>query len=209
MTSVGFNPSTYRRYADISTEALQQECWLYKNPQADILQTMNRLMFLVGTEAANLHQGTRESSLDPGAQTHTKALSYLEGRHNVFATNLHWFGGAVIVELLCIALFLPTYFGFWRLGRSVFFSPLEVAKVCPTFTFVSRFVLTDPVIAGIRSAIAQRLQFKLFWQRNCDHCRLHSNPVWTSESNGEGLEHSSRSGEASVRRPIYCESATE
>lgn len=37
---------------------------------------------------------------------------------------------AAIVELVCILLVLPTYWGWWKLGRPVSFSPLELAKVC-------------------------------------------------------------------------------
>ena len=45
------------------------------------------------------------------------------------------FLAAALLELICIGLVLPTYVGWWKLGRSVSFSPLEIAKVrvhpCP------------------------------------------------------------------------------
>ena len=94
-----------------------------------MLQALNELMFNVGAVAAREDKSYLESHLDSGLSVNTTATGYLTGQQNIFHTNLHWFAAAAAVEALCIALILPTYFGFWRLGRRVSFSPLEVSKV--------------------------------------------------------------------------------
>lgn len=50
------------------------------------------------------------------------------GDQNVFQTNYWWFTAAAVLEVMCIACILPTYWGWRRLGRPVSFSPLELAK---------------------------------------------------------------------------------
>ena len=67
--------------------------------------------------------------LDPEMKVNSTALARIVGHHNVYHTNLKWFGAAAAVEVLCIALVLPTFVGWWRLGRPVSFSPIEIAKV--------------------------------------------------------------------------------
>lgn len=85
------------------------------------------MMFNIG--AGSAQQPFVQSGLDPGLPVNTTTTGYRIGHHNVFHTDLRWFAAAAAVEIFCIALILPTYFGYWRLGRKVSFSPLEIAKV--------------------------------------------------------------------------------
>jgi hypothetical protein len=103
------------------------KCVSYSDPSLDMLKNLNLMMFNIGAGAAQ--QQLNESMLDPGLLVNTTTMGYRKGHHNVFQTDLRWFGAAATVEALCIALILPTYFGYWRLGRKVSFSPLEIAKV--------------------------------------------------------------------------------
>lgn len=50
------------------------------------------------------------------------------GHETVYVTSYWWFGAGALADLLCILCILPTYWGWWRLGRSVSFSPLEMAN---------------------------------------------------------------------------------
>ena len=103
------------------------KCVSYSDPSMDMLKSLNRLMFNIGAGAAQ--QQLADSALDPGLLVNTTTMGYRKGHRNVFQTDLRWFAAAAAVEGLCVALILPTYFGYWRLGRKVSFSPLEIAKV--------------------------------------------------------------------------------
>lgn len=64
---------------------------------------------------------------DPRLTFQRKLTEILLGRLHVFRTSFWYFLGAALLEMLCISLMFPTHFGWWRLGRAVSFSPLEVA----------------------------------------------------------------------------------
>lgn len=129
----GYFPNVYRQYANPHDKS---GCWTYRDPWSDVITDLNKLMFLIGVAAANDEDRSRvQASIDSNLPITTTAQGHLIGSHNVFATNLHWFGAAAVVELICIALILPTYFGYWKLGRSVSFSPLEIAKVYGVTTY--------------------------------------------------------------------------
>lgn len=70
-----------------------------------------------------------ERTLDPGLKVNTTITGFLNGPHEVYSTNLWYFLAAAIIECVSTAFILPTYLGFWKLGRHVTFSPLEIAKV--------------------------------------------------------------------------------
>ena len=109
------------------------DCMAFDNPHEDMLATLNKLMVYTGVAAAvstnASYYGLFESRMDPGLQINTTAMGYRQGEHNVYHTNYWYFLAATMVEVVCIALVLPTYWGWWTLGRSVSFSPLELAKV--------------------------------------------------------------------------------
>ena len=44
-----------------------------------------------------------------------------------YRTNFWYMGGAIASTLLCIACVLPSYYGFWQLGRKVTLGPFEIA----------------------------------------------------------------------------------
>ena len=88
-----------------------EQCRAYLDPHDAVLHNLNNLMFRIGATAA-LQNGTSiESHLDPDLPIHTTTQGYLQGTQEVFQTNLRWFGAAALLELISIALILPTYFG--------------------------------------------------------------------------------------------------
>jgi hypothetical protein len=105
-------------------------CPCYKDPREKVLQSLNKMMFYAGVLAARtMDRPQLLSRIDPNLPVETTVTGHVEGIHNVFHTNLLWFMAAALVEGVSIALILPTYLGWWRLGRPVTFSPLEIAKV--------------------------------------------------------------------------------
>jgi hypothetical protein len=55
----------------------------------------------------------------------TMARSYTE---TVYQTQVGWVAGAFILIMLACLSIIPTYWGWWNLGRPVTMSPLEIAK---------------------------------------------------------------------------------
>ena len=116
-TAAGSAADAYRDYKDYKAG----ECMSYLDPQDDVLEDLNRLMFYAGYVA-----GTRSddklaawfiSQLEPGLEANPSVVGYLTGSENVYQTNLRWFAAAAGLEVVCIAMILPTFIGWWRLGR--------------------------------------------------------------------------------------------
>ena len=112
-------------------------------------------MFTAGAYAAQWAQypvhDELVNAMDPDLPVNRTVLGDVQGTHETFETNLKWFAAALAVELTCIALVLPTYWGWWKLGRPVSFSPLEIAKVrCLSLYGVLASDLLLPL--GFRSA---------------------------------------------------------
>ena len=123
-----YGTNKFQQFVD--TTALSSKCPGFVDPREYMLRDLNKLMFLAGaTVARQSNTSYLQSHMDSGLPVKTTIIGSKEGSQNIFHTNLHWFGGAAVVELICIALILPTYFGWWKLGRPVSFSPLETAKV--------------------------------------------------------------------------------
>ena len=68
--------------------------------------------------------------VDPSvSDVNTIVTGQIQGSHDVYSTDLRWFVAAAVVEVICCCFILWTYAGFWRIGRPISMSPLEVAKV--------------------------------------------------------------------------------
>ena len=120
--TIGAITEKFRLYDD-------QKCSSFIDAKDYALRQLNSIMFEAGVVAAQTENASYiQSLMDPGLQVNSVVTGYVEGEHNVFHTDLHWFLAAALVEGICIALILPTYWGWWLLGRPVSFSPLEVAK---------------------------------------------------------------------------------
>ena len=123
--TLGISTERYRVYGDHD-----RTCSSFSDPRDDVLRQLNAIMFYAGITAAKVHNTTYlRSRMDPGLHVNATTTGHVQGNHNVYHTNLHWFAVAALVEGICIALILPTYLGWWKLGRPMSFSPIEVAKV--------------------------------------------------------------------------------
>ena len=90
---------------------------------------LNELMFRIGVHAAQSYENDYlEPLLDPGVETNYTVTGTLHGPQEVFKSDFAYFFAAAALELLTILLVASTFFGYWKLGRHVSFSPLEIAK---------------------------------------------------------------------------------
>ncbi|KAK5174063.1 uncharacterized protein LTR77_001143 [Saxophila tyrrhenica] len=69
-----------------------------------------------------------KSRIDDGWDIHYDITGTPVSEINVFQSNFTYFVGAAVVEILCILAILYTFWGFWNLGHSTSFSPVEIAK---------------------------------------------------------------------------------
>ena len=125
-TSVGRLPQT--RYLD-GLDGLDATCPSFRDPHDDMVAELNTLMVRAGLEASKQDPAYLKSRLDQGVEFQTTTTGYLTGTESVYHTDFAFFAAAMVVELVCVALVAPTYWNWWKLGRSVSFSPLEIAKV--------------------------------------------------------------------------------
>ncbi|KAK5174616.1 Serine carboxypeptidase 3 [Saxophila tyrrhenica] len=106
------------------------DCPSFVDPLGDMIASLNKLMVYTGAAMARNDFAWLDARMDPGiaAQTNTTVEGTTVGDQNVFRTDYWWFLAAALVEITCICFVAPTYWGYWRLGRSMSFSPLEIAK---------------------------------------------------------------------------------
>lgn len=101
----------------------------WNDPRSDIMAALNELAFRTGVYAATHYD---EAFLRPRVDDNLPIYYNISGMQrtpiNVFRADMNYFAGAAAVELLTILIILFTFYGFWRLGRSVTLSPLEIAK---------------------------------------------------------------------------------
>ena len=56
--------------------------------------------------------------LDEGLSINKTVTGVGNGHHNVFYTNYAFFAAAAIIEMVCLALIAPTYWGWWKVSPS-------------------------------------------------------------------------------------------
>lgn len=119
--------------ANVATEQYQKEgdqtCPSYRDPRDDVMNSLNKLMVYFGYFAGqNVLKDPNHGRMDPGLPVQTVTTGYPSGHEDVYHTDYWFFFGAAVLELICVALVAPTYWGWWNIGRPISFSPLEIAK---------------------------------------------------------------------------------
>ena len=108
-------------------------CQSFSDPHDEVLKDMNELMVRAGAILASQDSSMiadYESRTDPGTPSFRRTITgYRTGDHDLYHTNYMYYLGAALVEVLCVAVVAPLYWGWWKLGRHMSFSPLEIAKV--------------------------------------------------------------------------------
>ena len=147
---------------------IQQRCPSFSDPHGEVLKNMNTLMVQAGTIMASQDSSVVadfESRTDPSTPPFRRTITgYRTGAHDVYHTNYMYFLGAALVEAFCVAIIAPLYWGWWKLGRHMSFSPLEIAKVRSS-QLQDANLATDKEFTGLRVAFVSGLQLQLLRAR--------------------------------------------
>ena len=104
--------------------------YTWRDPRPAVMAGLNELMFRTGVHVANNYDlSSLKRRLDPGVQMKYNVTGKLQSPVEVFKSDFPFFVAAAAIQQLTIVLVLSTFWGYWRLGRHVSFSPLETAKV--------------------------------------------------------------------------------
>jgi hypothetical protein len=128
----GAHPSLF---AGIASQAFKEwECVT----SIDYTENLGWQTYTVGVDSIAYRTGDNQncsSYVDPRADVLDAGLSLTStitgektGDHSIYWTEYGFFVGAAVVEVFCLAVIAPIYWGWWTLGRAVSFSPLELAK---------------------------------------------------------------------------------
>ncbi|KAK5170631.1 uncharacterized protein LTR77_005220 [Saxophila tyrrhenica] len=98
----------------------------FDDPLPDIMSKMNNMMMRAGLISARKYTNLA-SRMDPGLSANQTIAGKQHTRANVFHTDLRWFAGAAVLELLAIVVVLPLFYGFWRFPNDLSQSPFEMA----------------------------------------------------------------------------------
>ena len=98
----------------------------YRDPTQDIVSSFNNLLFRSGVAASSFQNTT--SLLDPGISIHQSVLSNQTMTLSVFKSDLRWFAGAAVLQIIAIAAIVPIFCGWWSLGVRTAMSPFEIAN---------------------------------------------------------------------------------
>lgn len=122
---VGVGDSETRTFVDSGGSC----AFSYRSPHNDMVNEMNKLMLYLGAAAAKADWISVESRLDPGLSSNAEVSGHAIVSSSIYRTRYWFLLAAVAVDLACVAVILPLFWEWWTLGRSVSFSPLEIAKV--------------------------------------------------------------------------------
>ena len=91
----------------------------FSDPTDDILTSFNEILFRISI-AAFANTTSRMNATDYTFTQHASEIHY--------KSHFQYLIAATIISLVAIASVLPTFHGFWRLGRDMSLSPIEIAK---------------------------------------------------------------------------------
>lgn len=96
--------------------------YLYNDPLDHIIQRINLLMFTLSVDP--FFNGWENNS--PYNTTEVPGKQYGQSIH--YKTNKPFMYGALASILVCVLCVLPSYWGYWQLGRDVTLGPFEIAN---------------------------------------------------------------------------------
>ena len=101
----------------------------FSDPRDDVMAALNEVMFRTGVYTAQKYTEKHLRPLIEDLPISYNVTGILLSPVNVFESNFSYFAGAATVQIFSILTILFTFYGWWRLGRDVSFSPVELAKV--------------------------------------------------------------------------------
>ncbi|OAP57429.1 hypothetical protein AYL99_08167 [Fonsecaea erecta] len=104
--------------------------YTYPDPMTDLMVGLNTLTFLTAEDLWN-RPGYVDTEVDWDVWSNASRV-YVEATQRkpqvYYQTKYGWMFGALASTLVCVLLVLPSYWGFWELGRKVTLNPIEVAN---------------------------------------------------------------------------------
>lgn len=102
---------------------------VWQDPVPEVLTVLNRLMFSTSVQVVkDLDQDELRSKIDDGWEISYDVEGLRIDAQPIFRTRWIFFWGATLIQVLCVGLVGVTYWDYWKLGRTVSLSPLEIGK---------------------------------------------------------------------------------
>lgn len=95
----------------------------WSDPTNHILSALNQIAFRVSVHAAAFPYRNTTAPLPPRMITMQEARTV-----NVYKSVYKYLAASTVLTVVCVILVLPTFLGWWELGRTVTLNPLELAK---------------------------------------------------------------------------------
>ena len=114
-----YNPiaATYLNATDEEFVNIGQTCAVqFSDPTADIIRALNEITFRIGLSATNASTAVADYTV-----VQTKPVNRYK------ATAAYW-AASLAITLLSIAMIIPSFYGWWQLGRKVSLNPIEMAE---------------------------------------------------------------------------------
>ena len=110
------------QYMDFTANATSL---VFKDPVSDIVAQLNVMMFRGAILAASWPNIT--SLIDPGLSPNQTVNGSQTLTETVFQSDLRWFAGAAVLEMVAVIVIVPLFWGWWRLPPNLTQSPLDLA----------------------------------------------------------------------------------
>ncbi|MCJ1390175.1 hypothetical protein MMC18_003033 [Xylographa bjoerkii] len=124
------NLNTFASQYIVDFEFVENCQYSWKDPTDDILLALHEIMFRTAISAASVSAfsiiNTPQGNLS--FPTNTTISARQTSTQNVYSSHFEFLWGALAVMALSIASVLPTFTGWWHLGRPMTLSPIETAK---------------------------------------------------------------------------------
>ena len=114
------------------------------DPTPGIIFDFNRLM-LRSAAKASVAWPHIQHLIDAGVPINQTVAARQTVQTNIFKSDLRWYAGAAVFELVTVLLILPLFFGWWKLGCHMTLSPFALA-----------LAFDAPILRGVNSAAGAR-----------------------------------------------------
>lgn len=111
----------------------------FDDPTEEVIGKVNEFFFRAGIWTAPWTNTT--NLLDPGLSVKQTVPAKQTQQLTVFHTDLRWFAGAAVLQLLTIIFVLPVFWGWWKIGTDLTLSPFQTGKM-----------LQSPLLSDVNSA---------------------------------------------------------
>ena len=116
----------------------------FVDPTPGIVFDFNRIMLRAAAKASSSRHHT-QNLVDADIPFNQTVTALQTVQTNVFRSDLRWYAGAAVAELVTVLLILPLFFGWWRLGCHLTLSPFALA-----------LAFDAPILRGVNSAAGAR-----------------------------------------------------